>query len=76
VHLIESDTRPHRIPKQRRRGKSRVIAIPGVGVRAYAQHPGTKGKHPWRKGTAKALPKVPAVIAGEVRSAMAAKFGG
>jgi len=56
-HLIERDTRAHRIPKQRgARARKRVVVIPGVGVRAYADHPGTKGKHPWAKGVAAAIP--------------------
>lgn len=52
AQLIERDTKPHRIPKERKTGraKRRYAVIPGVGVRAWANHPGTKGKHPWRKG--------------------------
>ena len=38
------------IPKVSRSAKRGKIAIPGVGVRAWANHPGTKGKHPWDKG--------------------------
>lgn len=58
AHLLESDTKPHRIPREKvgrgraRRANSKLISIPGVGVRAYANHPGTKGKHPWAKGVA------------------------
>lgn len=56
-HLLESDTKAHRIPKQRgARAKKRVVVIPGVGVRAYAQSPGTKGKHPWAKGVTAGIP--------------------
>ena len=40
AHLIDHPTRPHRIPKQRGRGRRRVVNIPGVGVRAHANHPG------------------------------------
>lgn len=56
--LIESNTKPHRVPRQPKTGraKKRVVVIPGVGVRAYANHPGTKGKHPWAKGVAAAVP--------------------
>lgn len=36
--------------------KSSPIVIPGIGVRAYAHHPGTKGQHPWAKGVARAEP--------------------
>lgn len=56
-HLIESDTKAHQIPKQRgARARKRYVNIPGVGVRASANHPGTKGKHPWEKGVKAALP--------------------
>jgi hypothetical protein len=56
-HLIENDTKAHRIPKQRgARARTRYAVIPGVGVRAYANHPGTKGKHPWAKGVEAAMP--------------------
>ena len=55
--LIESDTKAHRIPRERgKRGRKRYAVIPGVGVRAFADHPGTKGKHPWRKGVIAAKP--------------------
>jgi hypothetical protein len=32
--------------RRRARGGRRVMVIPGVGVRAYVQHPGTSGRHP------------------------------
>ena len=55
--LIESNTKAHRIPREQgRRGRKRYAVIPGVGVRAFANHPGTKGKHPWRKGVIAARP--------------------
>jgi hypothetical protein len=56
--LIERDTKAHRMPRERKtaRAKKRVVVIPNVGVRAWAQHPGTKGKHPWAKGVAAAVP--------------------
>lgn len=55
--LIESDTKAHRIPREQgKRGRKRYAVIPGVGVRAFADHPGTKGKHPWRKGVIAAQP--------------------
>ena len=58
-HLIERNTKSHRIPKQRgRRARQRYAVIPGVGVRAYANHPGTKGQHPWEKGVDDAAPAV------------------
>ena len=57
--LIERDTAAHRIPREKTgRGRRRYAVIPGVGVRAWAQHPGTKGQHPWRKGVVAARPVV------------------
>lgn len=64
AHLLESDTKSHRIPRSQvgrgrvRRANTKKIFIPGVGVRAYANHPGTRGKHPWAKGIRLGLPKV------------------
>lgn len=56
-HLIERDTKAHPIPKKRgARARKRVVVIPGVGVRAWANHPGTHGKHPWEKGVVAAIP--------------------
>lgn len=84
-HLIERDTKPHRIPalvgqktRQNRavrssRGRlygpafggekasTRPIVFAGK-VRAFAFHPGTRGKRPWQRGVAAALPKVRNVI--------------
>jgi hypothetical protein len=63
-HLIESDTAAHRIPRGtvgrggRKRANRKPIYIPGVGVRAWAMHPGTRGKHPWARGVAIGVPKV------------------
>lgn len=55
--LIESDTKAHRIPRQRGpRARQRYVVIPGVGVRSFANHPGTKGKHPWEKGVLASAP--------------------
>ena len=34
--------------RRRARGAGRVLSIPGVGYRMFAQHPGTKGKRPVR----------------------------
>lgn len=64
AHLLESDTKAHRIPREKigrgrvRRANTKKIFIPGVGVRAYVNHPGTRGKHPWAKGIRLGLPKV------------------
>ena len=76
VHLIESNTKPHRIPKERSRGRRRLVVIPGVGVRAWANHPGTRGKHPWAKGVAIAVPKVPKIVDAELDRTLREHFGG
>jgi hypothetical protein len=67
-HLLERDTKPHRIGQQKSLSglplvnasgqdiRKRYAVIPGVGVRAWANHPGTKGKHPWEKGVIGAVP--------------------
>lgn len=70
LHLLERPTKAHRIGRSTRSAtsglplvdasgqdiKRRVVVIPGVGVRAWADHPGTKGKYPWKKGVAAARP--------------------
>ena len=63
AHLIEFDTSAHRIAPKRRRGRRGrgALAVPGIGFRAYVNHPGTTGKHPFEKG-AKAAVR-PAAIA-------------
>jgi len=62
--LIERDTAAHRIPRERgKRARMRYAVIPGVGVRAWAHHPGTKGQHPWAKGVAAAKPVVARLFA-------------
>jgi hypothetical protein len=80
--LIEADTKAHRIPRQRgaRSRRSRFAVVPGGaeggrhgrgGVRSSVQHPGTKGKAPWRKTTDKLQKSLPDMYAhafvGEVR---------
>lgn len=55
AHLVESPTRPHAIKHRRKR----ALAGGGFGpVAGVKQHPGTRGKHPWAKGVAKAQPRV------------------
>jgi hypothetical protein len=66
--FIENDTAPHRIPRSSaRKRKARHAVVPGGaeggdhgkgGVRASVNHPGTRGKHPWAKGVARAAPQV------------------
>lgn len=64
AHLLERDTKAHRIPREkvgrgrRQRTNTKRIVIPNVGVRMSAQHPGTKGKHPWEKGLRASIPEV------------------
>lgn len=58
-HLLERPTKGHRTPKERAansRAKRKVVNIPGVGVRAFANVAGTKGKYPWAKGVEAAIP--------------------
>jgi hypothetical protein len=70
-HLIERDTKAHRIPKERgRRARKRYAVIPGVGVRAWAKHPGTKGQHPWAKGLLAARPAVQRVLESKAAHAL------
>lgn len=81
AQLIEFDTSPHRIPREtvgrgrRRRANKALIDIPGIGVRAYAMHPGTKGKHPWSKGLALGLPKCGPAAARVVHKVFEGVFG-
>lgn len=87
--LLESDTKPHPIPKLTRKGgrKGSPIFGPAFGgvntkkfvafgdtVRRQVFHPGTKGKHPWRKGVAAAKPLTPRVYEAELREAMRRHF--
>lgn len=80
AHLLESDTQAHRIPRgtigrgRRQRANTKKIFIPGVGVRAYANHPGTRGKHPWAKGIRLSLPKVDQVGGKVVHQTVAKVF--
>lgn len=72
--IIEFDTPAHVIPKPRTRGAPRPIVIPGVGVRAYAHHPGTHGKHPFAKGAAAARVVAPKVYQTELALALTTIF--
>lgn len=75
MQLVERDTRAHRIPKVRgARARKRIIVIPGYGPKAYANHPGTKGKHPWEKGVAHAVPLLDDAYGKGVVAAFAAVF--
>lgn len=72
--FIEGDTRAHRIPRARTRGKRRVVVIPGVGIRAYADHPGTKGKHLFRKGAVAGMALAGRIQQAETAAALKAIF--
>ena len=65
LHLVERPTKAHAIPKARKRRsrRRRVVNIPGVGVRASAQHPGTKGQRPFERGVNRGVRKAPAAFA-------------
>lgn len=69
--LIERDTKPHQIPRQRSTRSFEGVyghavvpggAVGGVhgkgGVRTRVHHPGTHGKHPWARGIVAAEPRV------------------
>ncbi len=75
AQFIEFDMPRHWIPKTSKtgermgrrpggRGKRRqLLAFEGGGFAAFADHPGTTGKHPWRKGVTKSIPKTEAAFA-------------
>lgn len=77
LQIIERDTKPHRVPRERKskRGKKRLVLTPW-GPRAFINHPGTKGKHPFEKAVAEKAPKVPKVFQEKVAGAMRKQFGG
>lgn len=66
--IIERDTKPHRIPRattgrgRNKRANKRPVLIPGVGVRAWANHPGTRGKHPFDRGVKAAMPEAKRIL--------------
>jgi hypothetical protein len=61
VPLIANPIGVHRIPRANRRRRG-VIAIPGIGVRASANHPGTRGKDTWNKGRERAKPRIKTAV--------------
>ena len=77
LHFVANPMSPHRIPRVRKtnRAKRRVVVIPGVGVRAHARHPGTKGKNTWRRGVTSARPKVTKVMRSETANIIKRGFG-
>jgi len=64
VPLIANPIKAHRIPKAGARRRRKMLAIPGVGVRASVDHPGVRrGKDTWNRGRERAEPKVRTLIA-------------
>lgn len=72
AHLIENPTKPHRI-QPRRRGGKKAIVVNGQPV-ASVNHPGTRGKQPWRKGVNRSAPLAQRRVARAMTSSLAATF--
>jgi hypothetical protein len=73
--LVENDTGAHRIPRSRsRRARRRYVVIDGHPY-ASARHPGTRGKHPFRKGVGKTRDDTPRIFQHEVRKAVVDAWG-
>jgi len=68
IQLIERDTQPHGIRPRRRRVKALKFA--DGGFYAHSWHPGTRGKHPFQKGVAKAAPDTGRIFQTEIDNAM------
>lgn len=76
LHFVAHDTKAHRMPRVRgRRARRRYVVIPGVGVRAYAMHPGTRGKDTWNRGREAAAPKVTKIMRSELANVVKRGFG-
>jgi hypothetical protein len=69
LHLIERDTDPHGI-RPKRRSKAKALRLANGMVRASANHPGTRGKHPWQKGLNRTRPGTRKVFTDEIHNAM------
>jgi len=54
--LIEGDTKAHRIPREGRKRKAKVLAFPNDAFAKHVMHPGTKGRRPFAKGRKRAHP--------------------
>lgn len=74
AHLLDHDTKSHSIQPKARRGRQ-ALNIPGVGPRASAKHPGTKGKFMWEKGVAAAEVETMAKFGSGITDAMLGIFG-
>ena len=54
LHLGDRDTSAHEIrPRSRYRRGKKALRLPGGLIRASAQHPGTRGRHPFARGVAR-----------------------
>lgn len=77
LHLVENDTSPHQIPKERtarsRRASKRIRLADG-SVRGTVQHPGTRGKKPFAKGKQKAQAPARAAFQGVVADSIRKAF--
>ena len=61
AHLVNNPTKPHRIePRARRRSRRRALTI-GGDVRAWANHPGTRGKRFFQAARTIATKELPRV---------------
>lgn len=69
LHLIERDTKPRTIQPKKRRGAKALRLADGSFV-ASAQHPGTKGKHPFAKGIQKGRPAAERAVRNPVSLAL------
>lgn len=72
VPLVANDIREHPIPKARR--NRRALSIPGIGVRASVNHPGTRGKDTWNDGRVKAVPVIRTIIGKRSDATVVAAF--
>ena len=64
LHLVENDTSPRVIPKERkrRRGARKTLLLPDGGLRRSVKHPGTKGQQPFAEGRKAAEPVMTKMI--------------
>ena len=77
IKLIEEDTPPHAIRPRQQRGvtyarkrKGKQALKYGGRFSAYANHPGTRGKHPWRRGVQKTRSESGAIFDREIQKAI------
>lgn len=56
------------------RGGRRAVVLTPFGYRRYVRHPGTHGKHPWRKAMTVSTRNLSNEVATPIRDALAAVF--